>query len=529
MNNEIEEFIYNNYIRKLVRNFEGKEYILEKDIENLELNENEKIFFYSILKKRQIEIEKLLKKAPSEITIEKKEFGSFEGHNLGKIDEVKKAKLDYTEDGLLIGEDYSKLEQFLEEKFIPNNVVMTKRKKNRLVTEYNKEKEYDFWEYSRGETDQKYVEIRPTIQLSKIIALNLSEKENEFVISYLNKRGIVVRGKNITFDQEFENYDYYSTYMNQILPSPLTKEELMTKFILYKTTKDPVIREQIILSNLRLVPYVAWKYSVIYNIPIEELESYGYEGLIETIDKFDPKKGFSFSTYAIEYIKGKIKNGIFSMKGHDQNWTAAFLRCKKIVETHTGSKLEKDISIAKEINELMIKEAEEKLKNNPNAYVAIRVSDDPYIKRQQIKNNYTRILLYNQENIDEYIYKEEEYEDGVSFYDDKDDYNLESMFELDTYVYTKDLNEKIRQILNTLTPREIQVLTIRYGLNGEEPKELDETAKIMGYTRERIRQIEAKALRRLRHPSRTKIVRDFYTNEMMDIDKIDEIMSTMKR
>ena len=309
------------------------------------------------------------------------------------------------------------------------------------------EKEVDFWEYSRADKDLKYRELCPTIQLSKIENLNLSEKEIEYVFSYLKQRGIIVRGKKSTFDQDFENYDYYSTYRSQILPKPLEKDELQAKFVLYKKTKDPILKEQLILSNLRLVPYVAWKYSIMYNIPVEEIESYGYEGLIESIDKYNPELGFSFSTYAIENIKGVIKTGIYSIRNINRNWENLFFKCKQRLEETTGRTMENDESFANQISELMYKESEERVNKNPNASPPVHVSKDPKIKEQVIKSNAMRILFTMQENIDEYIYIEEEYEDGVSFYNDNDDYDLESMFELDTYVYTKDLNEKIREIL----------------------------------------------------------------------------------
>lgn len=528
MNNEIETYIYDNYVSKLIKYSKDTKYILKQDIDSLNLSENEKIFFYSILKNRNINIETQLLEEPEKELFNKREFGIYRSNDLESIQSVKKSEINYTKEGVLVGEDYSKLVHFLEEKFIPNNVVMTKVKKNRPITHFNEEKEVDFWEYSRADKDLKYRELCPTIQLSKIENLNLSEKEIEYVFSYLKQRGIIVRGKNSTFDQDFENYDYYSTYRSQILPKPLEKDELLSKFVLYKKTKDPILKEQLILSNLRLVPYVAWKYSIMYNIPVEEIESYGYEGLIESIDKYNPELGFSFSTYAIEHIKGVIKTGIYSISNINRNWEYLFCKCKQKLEETTGRTIENDESFANQISELMYKESEERVNKNPNASPPLYVSKDPKIKEQVIKSNAMRILFTMQENIDEYIYKEEEYEDGVSFYNDNNDYDLESMFELDTYVYTKDLNEKIREILNTLKPIEKQVLIIRFGLNGEEPKELDATAKIMGFTRERIRIIESKALRKMRHPSRTKLVRDFYMNEMIDLEKIDEI-STTKR
>lgn len=188
----------------------------------------------------------------------------------------------------VIYEDYSELDKFLENEFIPENVSLKKKKK------------------SEDNSDTLY----PFIQLSAINKLNFNDLEFKHIMDYLKDKGIIVRGNDPTIDSEFENYDYWRTYKNEILPESLSSEETLEKFKIYSFVKDPVIREQLIIGNARLVPWIAYKYSITTGIDISELESFGYEGLIECVDKFDLSLGNKFSTYAVPYIRGYILRGI---------------------------------------------------------------------------------------------------------------------------------------------------------------------------------------------------------------------------
>lgn len=400
-------------------------------------------------------------------------YGFFKTHDIESLDIPDKAKYSFDENGYLIYEDTESLDQFLEEDFIPNNVFMMRK---------------------RGQS-KKDNNLYPFIQLNKIVKLRLSDLEVKYILEYLNNLGICVRGIDSTIDQEFENYDYYRTYKSEILPKALTSTETLIKISKYQQLQEKKdnmtneekqeafkLRKEIILGNMRLVPWVAYKYEIMYGINRNLLESYGYEGLIKSLDKFDLDYGCMFSTFAVSYIKNYIKSGVEEIITETSQrciWNSYFVKCKKIVEEVSGETLAENINLANDISELMVRMG--------------------YISEREYERNILRIKMIFSESIEELIIKNKDFESE----------NLSYEVDFDLDIDKELLKERIDAALKTLTPREAEVLRLRFGLDGGEQMTQKEIGKIFSVSGKRISDIEAKALMKMRHPSRCRNIKCF--------------------
>ena len=208
---DIEKYVLDNFLNKITKeDRDGQKYILEEDIEKLTLTTNEKNFVYQVMEKNKIKLKRDLIEAEDRTQkVSEFEFGDKEAYGLEDRDVSEKAEIEYTDDGRLVFENYEKLDEFIEKEFIPNNVFMTKKRDSE-----DRDKELvGFIPKKDGTTMRKYrKKLYPTIQLNQIVKLKLSDKEIAHVMDYLDKEGFVVRGRNSSIDQEFDNYDYYTTY-----------------------------------------------------------------------------------------------------------------------------------------------------------------------------------------------------------------------------------------------------------------------------------------------------------------------------
>lgn len=238
-------------------------------------------------------------------------------------------------------------------------------------------------------------------------------------------------------------------------------------------------KETFINANYRLVVSIAKKYRR-DNIDILDLIQAGNLGLIKAVEKYDYKKGFKFSTYATLWIKQSISRYIddcehsIRLPVHLQQKLSKIIRKRidYINEFHKEPTLE-ELSVYIDIELDKLKTI---LENNKNV-----VSLDCPIKDDE--DGSLVDFIPSDENISDIVIEEVE------------KHNLE---------------EKIDEILSFLTEQEQVVLRSRFGLGGYEQKTLEDIGKMYGVTRERIRQIEAKALRKLRHPSKIKQIENYY-------------------
>ena len=462
---EIELHVYEKFIKKIVVEIDGVEKISREDLDKLELTPHEKNFIMYIINKRKIKIiDKKITQADRSPFVRDNNYGDIKGNDLQGLDEQVMSKIEYSPANDKVFEDYKELDEYLEKRFIPAYVLLKKRKN------------------SEGE-----LERFPSIRLHHIMALKLSEAELEHVMNYLKEKNIRVGGKGATLDGEFENYDYVTTYKESALPLSVSSSVTLQKISLYKQNKDLKLMEEIITDNMRLVPYVAHRYAIATSINQHELESYGYEGLILALEKYDISIGCAFSTYAVACIRGHILNGIQEIiLGKKDNFYYNYVNAKIAVEKENGITLKEAPELIEDVIDLLI--ATGKIKDN---------FDDKENARRKITS-----LAIGGPSLDDEEMVEELIGSGQLV--DNHDY-AEGVLQSTS-------KEKIQEILNTLNEQEAKVIKLRFGFYDGQLYTQKQVAKILGVSPARISDIERKTIRKLRHPFRTKHLIDYYSD-----------------
>ena len=265
-------------------------------------------------------------------------------------------------------------------------------------------------------------------------------------------------------------------YLREIGRIPLLtfEEELeLAKKIL---EEDEAAKQKLAESNLRLVVSIAKKY-VGRGMLFLDLIQEGNMGLIKAVEKFDYKKGFKFSTYATWWIRQAITRAIA-----DQARTIR-------IPVHMVETINKLIRTSRHLLQMLGRE--------PSPEEIAEEMEIPVEKVMEIQK-----IAQDPVSLETPIGEEDDSHLGDFIPDD------ESPAPHDSAAYTL-LKEQLEEVMSTLTPREAKVLKLRFGLEDGKARTLEEVGKEFQVTRERIRQIEAKALRKLRHPSRSKRLKDY--------------------
>ena len=311
-----------------------------------------------------------------------------------------------------------------------------------------------------------------TIETNNIDVIDIIEEEEEEVLTEKNvekfEKSLSAEGVSID--------DPVKIYLKEIGSFPLLSLEEEIELAEKVLQGDEQAKKKLAEANLRLVVSIAKRY-VGRGMLFLDLIQEGNVGLIKAVEKFDHTKGFKFSTYATWWIRQAITRAIA-----DQ---ARTIRIPvHMVETINKVKKVQSQLLHKNGQEPSVEDLAEEL-NMPQEKVReiLKVAQEPI-------------------SLESPIGEEEDSHLG-DFIPDSDAPVPE---EAATHALLK---EQLAEVLSTLTAREAKVLSLRFGIEDGRPRTLEEVGKEFNVTRERIRQIEAKALRKLRHPSRNKKLKDF--------------------
>ena len=273
--------------------------------------------------------------------------------------------------------------------------------------------------------------------------------------------------------------DSVKQYLKEIGRVPLLKPKEETELAKRIAAGDKKAKDQLINANLRLVVSIA-KHYIGRGMQFLDLISEGNLGLIKAVEKFDYKKGFKFSTYATWWIRQAITRAIA-----DQARTIR-------IPVHMVETINKITRVQRQLVQ--------ELGREPTAE-EISKKMDGTISPDRIREITT--LALEPVSLESPIGEEDDSHLG-DFVEDKESVSP-------TEYTRKSMNrDALFSVMNDLTDREERVLRLRYGLDDNRPRTLEEVGKEFGVTRERIRQIEAKAIRKLRHPTRTKKLDDLH-------------------
>ena len=280
-------------------------------------------------------------------------------------------------------------------------------------------------------------------------------------------------------DNSFEGInldDPVRMYLREIGRIPLLSYEKETELAQRVLEEDEEAKKELAEANLRLVVSIAKKY-VGRGMLFLDLIQEGNMGLIKAVEKFDYTKGFKFSTYATWWIRQSITRAIadqartIRIPVHMVETINRLIRTSRHLLQQIGREPTPE-ELAKELDMSVEKVAEIQ-----------KIAQDPV-------------------SLETPIGEEDDSHLGDFIQDD------DTPAPQDVAAYTL-LKEQLDEVMSTLTPREAKVLRLRFGLDDGKARTLEEVGKEFDVTRERIRQIEAKALRKLRHPSRSKKLKDY--------------------
>ncbi len=283
-------------------------------------------------------------------------------------------------------------------------------------------------------------------------------------------------------DMDVSNIDGVSVddpvrmYLREIGKIPLLTYEEEADLAKRIMEGDEDAKKKLAESNLRLVVSIAKKY-VGRGMLFLDLIQEGNMGLIKAVEKFDYNKGFKFSTYATWWIRQAITRAIA-----DQARTIRI-----------------PVHMVETINKL-IRTSRQLLQQNGREPTPEEIAKEMEITPEKVME--IQKIAQDPVSLETPIGEEDDSHLG-DFIQDED-----SPAPQDSAAHTL-LKEQLEEVMNTLTPREAMVLKLRFGLEDGKARTLEEVGKQFDVTRERIRQIEAKALRKLRHPSRSKKLRDY--------------------
>jgi len=273
-----------------------------------------------------------------------------------------------------------------------------------------------------------------------------------------------------------ESTDPVRQYLREIGKYPLLDAEEEVELAKNFEKNQKRAKDKLIESNLRLVVSIAKKY-IGRGLSLLDLIQEGNQGLIRAVEKYDWRRGFKFSTYATWWIRQAITRAIA-----DQARTIRI-----------------PVHMVETINKLY-RTSQRLMQNLGREPTPDEIGEELGIAADRVRE----IFKISQEvtSLDTKVGEDEDSSLGDFIADESQPTPVDA-------ASRQLLKDHLEEVLDTLSEREAKVLELRFGLDGGQPRTLEEVGKVFGVTRERIRQIEAKALRKLKHPSRRRKLQDY--------------------
>ncbi len=284
--------------------------------------------------------------------------------------------------------------------------------------------------------------------------------------------------KNIVEKSPNSDENVLSIYLKEINKVPLLTREEEDLYARLAAQGDKDAREKLLKANLRFVVNVAKKYQN-QGLPLSDLISEGNIGLLNAIERYDVNKGYHFISYAVWWIRQAILKAICEKS---RMIRLPLNRANELVQIEKARKLVQNSSKSEDAE---MKEIAQLLNMDENHVVELV--------------NISRDLV----SLETPVYAEK---DSSSLGDFVEDVGFKHPEEI---VIHESLKEDINKILKTLSEKEAEIIQYRFGLNGRTPLSLKEIGEKYNLTKERIRQIEKKALKRMQHPSRSEILKAY--------------------
>ena len=362
-----------------------------------------------------------------------------------------------------------------------NIVKFTERLKELLAFAEKKKNVLEFQEvndfFADMELDPGRIEkIYDYLEKHNVDVLRISEEEEEEEEDIIVEEEEEVETIDLTVPEGINIEDPVRMYLKEIGKVPLLTADEEIDLATKMEAGDDNARKSLAEANLRLVVSIAKRY-VGRGMLFLDLIQEGNLGLIKAVEKYDYRKGFKFSTYATWWIRQAITRAIA-----DQARTIR-------IPVHMVETINKLTRVQRQLLQ--------ELGREPTPEEIAEVMDIPVERVREIQK-----ISQEPVSLETPIGEEEDSHLGDFIQDDN------VPVPADAAAFTL-LKEQLVEVLSTLTEREQRVLRLRFGLDDGRSRTLEEVGKEFNVTRERIRQIEAKALRKLRHPSRSRKLKDY--------------------